>query len=123
MQIIFNKKFLIPALAVLIIDITWLKFVMGPHYAPMIKEIQGTTMNINIYYAIAAYICVLILLYIIIKNNLTLTESFLVGVAGWGLYDFTAGAVIKKWSLPLALLDVLWGGTILMSMKFLSDKL
>jgi uncharacterized membrane protein len=116
-------KYLIPALLILIIDITWLKFGMGPLYAPMILNIQKSPMVINIYHAITAYICVLILLYIIIKYDLSLMESFLVGFAGWGLYDFTAGAVIKNWRLDLALLDVLWGGLLLMSMKYISDKL
>jgi uncharacterized membrane protein len=118
-----NNKFFIIALITLIIDILWLKTIMGPPYKPMIKEIQGTNMEMNYYHAIAAYTCVLILLYFIIKYDFTLIESFLVGFAGWGLYDFTAGAVIKKWSIPLALLDVLWGGTLMMSMKYLSDKL
>jgi uncharacterized membrane protein len=119
----FNKKFLIPALILLLIDITWLSTVMSRGYHPMIKTIQGSTMKMNYYYGAAAYLCVLILLYIIIKNNLSLIEAFLIGLAGWGLYDFTAGAVLKDWSLSLSILDILWGGLLLMSMKYISDKL
>ena len=30
----------------------------------------------------------------------------------YGVYDFTAAAVIKNWDIKLALVDVLWGGIV-----------
>lgn len=116
-------KYLIPSLTVLVIDITWLNFIMANPYRKMVKNIQKTEMIINYPYAIAAYLMVILLLnFIIIKHNLSLLEAFIIGICTWGLYDFTAGAVIKGWRLDLALLDVLWGGLLLMSMKYLSDQ-
>lgn len=116
-------KYLIPSLAILVIDIFWLNFVMANPYKKMIKQIQGSEMVPNYPYAIAAYLLVVLLLtFIIIKHDLPLFDSFVVGICAWGLYDFTTGTVIKNWRLDLALLDVLWGGLLLMSMKYLSDQ-
>ena len=33
----------------------------------------------------------------------------LFGLIVFGVYDLTAGAVIKKWDLNLAIIDILWG--------------
>lgn len=116
-------KYLVPSIIVLVIDIFWLNFVMAKPYKKMIKNIQGSDMVANYPYAIAAYLMVVLLLnFIIIKNDLSLLDSFVIGICTWGLYDFTAGAVIKGWRLDLALLDVLWGGLLLMSMKYISDQ-
>ena len=42
-----------------------------------------------------------------------LTYGSLFGIILFGVYDFTAGAVIKNWDLKLALIDVLWGSLLL----------
>jgi uncharacterized membrane protein len=118
-----NHKFVIVAFLMLVVDLIWINIVMLRPYEHMIKDIQGSNIQINKFYVVASYICALILLYIIINNNLSLIEAFLIGFSSWGVYDFTAGVFLKKWSLSLSIVDVLWGGTLLMTMKYISDKL
>jgi uncharacterized membrane protein len=120
-KILLSPKFWVPVILAPIVDLIWINIVMWKDYKLMIKKIQGTVVKPNLYYALAAYICVAILLYVIIKNDLTLFEAFLIGACSWGVYDFTAGTFFKDWDLPLALLDVIWGGILLMSMKYVSD--
>lgn len=122
-NILLSPKFWIPVILAPIVDLIWINIVMWKDYKVMIKKIQGTAVNPNLYYAIAAYVCVAILLYIIIKNDLTLLEAFFIGACSWGVYDFTAGTFFKDWDLGLTILDVFWGGILIMFMKFISDKL
>ena len=42
----------------------------------------------------------------------SLKYGFLFGVILYGVYDFTAGAVLKKWDFQLAIADILWGGIV-----------
>lgn len=40
-----------------------------------------------------------------------LRRSAVVGLAAYGAYDLTNLAIVRGWSLPLALVDWAWGGT------------
>lgn len=122
-DILLSSKFWLPVILAPVVDLIWINVIMWKNYKVMIKQIQGSVVNPNLYYALAAYVCVAILLYVIIKNDLTLLEAFLIGACSWGVYDFTAGTFFKDWNLPLALLDVLWGGILLMSMKYVSNRI
>ena len=60
------------------------------------------------------------------KDNLfndSLKYGFLFGIVLFGVYDFTAGAVLKNWNLKLAILDILWGGTVYFLATFLTFKI
>ena len=41
-----------------------------------------------------------------------LTYGLMFGLVLYGVYDFTIGAVLEKWSMSLAIIDVLWGGLV-----------
>ena len=36
----------------------------------------------------------------------------LFGIILYGVYDFTAAAVLKNWDIKLAIKDILWGGFV-----------
>ena len=60
------------------------------------------------------------------KDNLfndSLKYGFLFGIVLFGVYDFTACAVLKNWNLKLAILDILWGGTVYFLATFLTFKI
>lgn len=94
---------------------------MGPRYKVMIKEIQGSNMVTNVFYAFIAYTLMVIgLNHFVLPNidvkNVTiqncLSNGFLFGLILYGVYDFTIGAVLKKWDMKLGVIDVLWGGLV-----------
>ena len=51
--------------------------------------------------------------YFIISRNLPVLDAFLFGFVIYGVYDSTNYAMLKKWSPYLAIMDALWGGTLM----------
>ncbi len=115
------KHRLISSATLLILDLAWITLFMGPRYKQMVQNIQGTPMKVNFMYAVIAYILMIIglnhfVLPAINVNNVTMTDclvyGFLFGIVLYGVYDFTMAAIVKKWNIRLALIDVLWGGFV-----------
>lgn len=115
------KHRLISTATLLILDFLWIGLYMGSRYSTMIKNIQGTPMKTNWLYAVIAYTLMVIgLNHFVLPNinvkNVTIKDSltygFIFGLVLYGVYDFTIGAVLKKWSMSLAIIDVLWGGFV-----------
>ena len=109
------------SLILLILDFLWLGGVMGKRYSIMIPKIQGSKMETNMLYAFFSYLLMLIGLNVFVLPNLDMKNinvgdclkyGFLFGIVLYGVYDFTAAAVIKKWDIKLALVDILWGGIV-----------
>ena len=112
---------LAPILTMLILDGLWLNFFMGPRYKIMVPKIQKYPMNVIKLSALGAYLMmVYLLLNIVLKYNLTLSESFLFGCAVFGVYDFTCGAIFKNWNFNLAAIDILWGGLLFGACRFVA---
>jgi len=112
---------IIITLIIVLIDVLWITLVMKKHYSTQIRDIQGgQNMKTNAVYAIIAYIFLLIGLYHFVLPNISKTNrlhdsikyGFVYGVIVYGIYDFTSAAVFDKWNIKMALVDVLWGGTI-----------
>ena len=115
------KHRLISTATLLILDFLWIGLYMGSRYSTMIKNIQGTPMKTNWLYAVIAYTLMVIgLNHFVLPNinvkNVTikdcLTYGFIFGLVLYGVYDFTIGAVLEKWIMSLAIIDVLWGGFV-----------
>lgn len=104
----------------LILDLIWLNLYMGKQYDIMIKKIQNSKMKINIIFAILSYFLMVIGLNIFVLPNIksnklvytSLKYGFLFGIILYGVYDFTAGAVLKDFNKKLLIVDILWGGTV-----------
>ena len=111
-------KIIIISIIMLIIDIFWIYLYMGNKYNILIENIQKSPMVPRFIYAIFAYVFMILGLNIFVLPNLKKTEKiyssfkygFLFGVILYGVYDFTAAAVLKDWSIILSLIDILWGG-------------
>ena len=115
------KHRLISTSTLLVLDILWITLFMGSRYKVMIKSIQGSSMTTNMFYAFIAYTLMIIglnhfVLPRIDLKNITMKDCFssglMFGLVVYGVYDFTIGAVLKKWDMQLALIDVLWGGFV-----------
>ena len=115
------KHRLISTFTLLVLDVLWISIIMGPRYHIMIKNIQNQKMETNILYAFIAYTLMVVglnkfVLPMIDIKHITLYDclSFgaVFGIVLYGVYDFTVGAVIDKWDMNLAIIDVLWGGFV-----------
>ena len=109
------------SLILLVLDFMWLGGFMAPRYSVMIKDIQGSPMKANMLYAVCSYLLMIVGLQQFVLPNIDfkninvrdcLKYGFVFGLVVYGVYDFTAGAVIKNWDMNLALVDVLWGGVV-----------
>lgn len=103
-----------PSLTMLILDFIWLTMFMSKRYKVMIKDIQGEELKVNIIYAAFVYLLMIIGQQVYVKPLIKSKKDVLIygglfGLIVFGVYDLTAGAVIKKWDLKLAIIDILWG--------------
>ena len=114
------KKEIISIFILLILDFLWIGLFMKNRYQNEIKNIQGTPVSFNIIYAVIAYVLMAVGLVIFVLPNIrsehrlldSFKYGFLFGIVVYGIYDFTAAAVISKWNMTTAILDVLWGGIV-----------
>ena len=82
-------------------------------FSHMIIGVQKVVMTIKYLPAAVVYaLMVFGLYYFIISKNKSVLDAFLLGVLVYGVYDMTNYATIKKWSLKIALMDMLWGGVL-----------
>ena len=120
---LLSKKELVAITTLLVLDLLWLNLYMGPRYQTMIKEIQSEKMIVNTMSAFSAYLLMIIALVVfVIRKNFTLLEAFLFGVCLYGVYDFTCGAVFKKWDFNLAIVDIIWGGVVYMTSIYVANQ-
>ena len=124
-------KLIVSAILLLILDLIWIVGYMANGYRKMIRKIQGSDMQVNVIYAILSYTLMIIGLNVFVipsinKENLiidSLKYGFLFGIVLYGVYDFTIGAVLKDWNMKLAILDILWGGTLYFLVTYLTFKI
>lgn len=107
------------ALIMLALDLFWITMVMGPKYHIMIQNIQGSPMVINYLWAGMAYISMILGYHYLVHDQKT---ALALGLTIYAVYDFTAAAVLKDWNIPLALLDILWGGALFLITYKLSNE-
>lgn len=116
------KKIVLVSLIVLIIDILWLSAFLGKYFGIMVLKIQGEEMKLNYHIAGLAYIFIILSFYyfIVMKDNGNMEmDAFLLGLFIYGIFEFTSGAIFKKWeTLPL-FVDTIWGGILYLVTYFI----
>jgi uncharacterized membrane protein len=119
------KTILFIFIAFIIVDLIWLIPFAGPGYQKMIKKIQGSPMKVRIFSGFIVYVFMTTLIYNfgVNENKFNWLRLFLLGLCTYGVYDFTAYAVINDWNLLLAIGDTIWGGILFMIVGYLVYKL
>lgn len=93
-------------------------FSMSTKFQNMIKNIQGSDLQMNIIPTIVCYFFLIFLLYyFIVHKGQTVLDAFLLGVGVYGVYETTNLAIFKKWEPMVGIVDTLWGG-ILFSLSY-----
>jgi len=105
-------------IALSLLDFIYLKST-GNIYSKLINKIQNTPLQLRFYSAIIVYILIFIMWVVFIynnKDNYSLKENigraFLLGATTYGIYDFTNYAIFKNWTLPISIMDMIWGGIL-----------
>tara|TARA_E500000331_G_C17147072_1_gene665460 strand:+ start:193 stop:594 length:402 start_codon:yes stop_codon:yes gene_type:complete len=115
------KHRVLSTLTLLILDGLWINFFMKDKYNKMIKNIQNSDIQVNKVFAVASYTLMVVGLNLFVLprldvNNINIKDcllyGFTFGIVLYGVYDFTIAAVLKKWDIDLAYIDVLWGGFV-----------
>ena len=118
-------KLIISSVILTILDLIWIKLVMGPLYQKMIPNIQGTQMIVNEKFALYSYLTLIFSInYFIlpnVKKNKNLSYAFIFGLVLYGVYDFTGAAVFTNWDKLTMILDILWGGILFFLTAFLTN--
>lgn len=118
-------KLIVSSVILTVIDLIWITFVMGPLYNKMIPNIQSTQMIVNKKFAMFSYLTLIFALnYFVLPNvekNNNLSYGFIFGLVLYGVYDFTAAAVLTNWDESSMYLDILWGGILYTITPYLTN--
>jgi uncharacterized membrane protein len=100
---------LIPlAILFFLVDIPWL-YGIGDWAAAVFQKVQGgLPLRFNLLAAVPVYF---FLAYLLLHTTSRLS-AFLMGVAVYGVYDFTNLATLAKYEPAFAIADTLWGGVL-----------
>jgi uncharacterized membrane protein len=124
------KSNIIATVTLLLLDFLWIGMFMGKQYQNQILDIQGSKMIAKPWSAFLAYALMIIGLNLFVMPRIrkgheledSLIYGFVFGIVLYGVYDFTAGAVLKKWNMKLALIDVIWGGFVYFIAAYIGSK-
>ena len=125
-----DNRSLVATAILLLLDFICIAGFMNQRYQVMIPTIQKAPMKANLQYAAVAYALMVVGLNMFVLPNIrkgyemedSLKYGFTFGVVVYGIFDFTNAAVLKDWDMKLALIDVLWGGTVYFLASYLSTK-
>jgi uncharacterized membrane protein len=107
----------------LAIDFLWLGIVMSKFYKHelgILARLSNGSLKPVLWAASIVYILiplgiVLFALPRVSQDDLISTSlfwGFIYGLVLYGVYDMTNYSLVKKWSLRMSMVDILWGGTI-----------
>jgi len=116
-------EFVVTAIILVAIDAIYLKLI-APFYNVQVKKIQGNEINFRMYSAFIVYIILITgLYYFVIGPNRTAKEGAFFGLVVYGVFDFTNHAILDNYSLPLAIMDTIWGSILCGTTTYLVKKL
>ena len=96
----------------ILLDAVYLYFTKNM-FGEMVVRIQRVAMLVRWWSGAVVYIFAAALLYwFIIKDNRPIWEAGVLGMATYGIYDFTNYAILKNYDLQIAIMDTVWGATL-----------
>ena len=116
-------RYFIPGIILILIDIFYLATFGKNVFVPMLEKIQREKVIFRICPTILCYILIVFSLdYFIISQKRPLIDAFILGVCVYGVYETVNLATFKKWQVGAALIDTIWGGTLMTLTTFLTYK-
>ena len=105
------------AIVMLLLDSVYLSS-SSNFFNKIVKNIQGSNLNLNIYGAILCYLLLIfgINYFILLNKSLNykkkLLNSFVLGIVIYGVFEATNICIFNKWQWDAVVLDTLWGGIL-----------
>lgn len=94
--------------------------IFGKYFGQVLKNIQGSSMKLNVYYAGLCYLLISFsIFYFRVIQGLSIFNMFILGTCIYGIYELTNAATFKKWPLFMVVVDSLWGGVLYASVSYL----
>ena len=116
-------EFSILTITIFVIDIIYL-FITKSLTGKVIKSVQGSPVKLRKFPSFVVYlILAYVLYYFILSRDANYLEALILGSSIYGVFNFTNLAIFKKWSWTLALVDTLWGGTLLVLTTIIYKKI
>uniref|UniRef100_A0A6C0DRC6 DUF2177 family protein n=1 Tax=viral metagenome TaxID=1070528 RepID=A0A6C0DRC6_9ZZZZ len=107
------KNIIISTCVMLALDACYLSLTTNK-FLDMIAQVQRVILQVRYIGVLLCYIFLILgLNYFILRQNRSIEEAFLFGIVIYGVYDTTNYATLKRWSPSLAILDTVWGGTLM----------
>ena len=114
------KKILLSSIIFVILDAIFI-YTNKTAFENEVIDIQRVVMQVKPSGAIVTYLFLLFALnYFIINKFRGPEEAFLLGLVIYGVFEGTNYAIFKKWSLKLAILDTVWGGSLFAITSYLT---
>ena len=108
----FNYIYLLSSIFILLYDSIYLKLFKN-YFAGQVKSIQNSPISLNISAVMLSYLFIIIgFNYFVLGYNMSLSDSFLLGIIIYGIYETTNWAIFKNWSVLSVIIDTLWGGCL-----------
>ncbi len=125
------KTHVIATVILLLFDLLWVGTFMGKKYQDQVQQIQNDKMVVRPLFGVLAYFLMVVGLNLFVLPRIrkghelrdSIKYGFLFGIVLYGVYDFTAAAVLKDWDIKLAITDIVWGGVVYFLAAYLGTKL
>jgi uncharacterized membrane protein len=107
------KLIILTGIILFFIDYIFISSYFGGEYKILIKDVQKSKMEVNIFSAIIAYAFLIgVIYYFIIKDKRSVIDAVILGSSTYGIYAWTIYALLKNWTFKIAIIDTIWGGVL-----------
>ena len=117
-------KLAMVTIVLLLLDYIWISKVSNNLYFKTINNVQKSKFKMNSSkYAKAGIAYILIVYLLAINYNKSFYERMFLGIAVYGIFNFTNATMFDKWTNEIALIDTAWGGVLFSAVPYIADFL
>jgi uncharacterized membrane protein len=111
--LVILQKIISIAIVMLLVDSVYLSF-SKHHFSRVVRSIQKTDMNIDIWGAILSYSALIVGFYWFIasRHSSSLMDAVILGWVIYFVFDGTNKALFKNYGWDSVILDGVWGGLL-----------
>jgi uncharacterized membrane protein len=107
------KTLFLILVVMLMLDSIYLYFTKSI-FGQLVAKIQRTALELKMIALPVVYILLAVGLYVfVVEPGKSLWHAALLGLVIYGVFDFTNYAMFKKYDLNVALMDMMWGSTLM----------